>query len=178
MKAYVIRRNGAETPMSTKSSPKATQVAGPLHTLRPQPTPILGMTRGMCTARRRRGHCARHGSGPLIRRTRPRIEGVVKVATSCWARARPPFGRIYAGRSRRLFRTPFDMNFDEACTLPIAIIHHAQQGRHRRRLLQATERSDSRRDFRRRPDANAIASSRRQARRRLFHGRSRRNLLE
>jgi len=41
----------------------------------------------------------------------------------------------------RLFRAPSNMNFEEAATLPRRACHHAQRGRHQRRVAGGVNRS-------------------------------------
>src|SRR3569832_2459430 len=126
MKAYVYGANGAEIADVAKPSPKGTQVL-----VRVQACGLnradLGMTKG-------HAHGAAGGVGTVLGME---LSGevaelvpdskVVKVGDKVMGSGAAAFAEYALADHVRLFRAPANMNFDEACTLPIAIttMHNA-----------------------------------------------------
>src|SRR6202000_2112509 len=126
MKAYVYGANGAEIIDVAKPSPKGTQVLVRVHACGLNRAD-LGMTKGHV-------HGAAGGVGTVlgmewageIAELGPDAKGV-KVGDKVMGSGAAAFAEYTLADHGRLFRAPSNMNFDEACTLPIAIttMHNA-----------------------------------------------------
>src|SRR3984957_15153966 len=126
MKAYVYGANGAEISDVAKPSPKAAQVLVRVHACGLNRAD-LGMTKGHV-------HGAAGGVGTVlgmewageVAELGPDAKGV-KVGDKVMGSGGAAFAEYTLADHGRLFRTPSNMNFDEACTLPIAIttMHNA-----------------------------------------------------
>jgi NADPH:quinone reductase len=126
MKAYVYGANGAEITDVAKPSPKGTQVLVRVHACGLNRAD-LGMTKGHV-------HGAAGGVGTVlgmewageIAELGPDAKGV-KVGDKVMGSGAAAFAEYTLADHGRLFRAPSNMNFDEACTLPIAIttMHNA-----------------------------------------------------
>jgi NADPH:quinone reductase len=126
MKAYVYGANGAEITEIAKPSPKATQVL-----VRVQACGLnradLGMTKGHV-------HGSAGGVGTVlgmewageVAEVGSEAKGV-KVGDRVMGSGAAAFAEFTLADHSRLFRTPSNMNFEEACTLPIALttMHNA-----------------------------------------------------
>jgi NADPH2:quinone reductase len=126
MKAYVYGANGAEITDVAKPSPKATQVL-----VRVQACGLnradLGMTRG-------HAHGSAGGVGTVlgmewageVAEVGSEAKGI-KVGDRVMGSGAAAFAEFTLADHGRLFRTPSNMNFEEACTLPIALttMHNA-----------------------------------------------------
>src|SRR6201985_2451444 len=126
MKAYVYGANGAEIADVAKPSPKGTQVL-----IRVQACGLnradLGMTKGHV-------HGSAGGVGTVlgmewageVAELGPDAKGV-KVGDKVMGSGAAAFAEYTLADHGRLFPAPSNMNFDEACTLPIAIttMHNA-----------------------------------------------------
>src|SRR3569832_2097344 len=126
MKAYVYGANGAEIADVAKPSPKGTQVL-----VRVQACGLnradLGMTKG-------HAHGSAGGAVTVlgmewsgeVAELGPDAIGV-KVGDKVMGSGAAAFAEYTLADHGRLFRAPSNMNFDEACTLPIALttMHNA-----------------------------------------------------
>src|ERR1700736_2967405 len=126
MRAYVYGANGAAIAEVPKPSPKGTQVL-----VRVQACGLnradLGMTKG-------HAHGSAGGVGAVlgmewsgeVAELGPDAKGV-KVGDKVMGSGAAAFAEYTLADHGRLFRAPSNMNFDEACTLPIAIttMHNA-----------------------------------------------------
>ena len=126
MKAYVYGAGGAAITDVAKPSPKGTQVLVKVHACGLNRAD-LGMTKGHV-------HGARGGVGTVlgmewageVAELGPEAKGV-KVGDKVMGSGAAAFAEYTLADHGRLFRAPSNMNFDEACTLPIAIttMHNA-----------------------------------------------------
>src|ERR1700743_3816878 len=126
MKAYVYGAGGAAITDVPKPSPKGTQVLVKVHACGLNRAD-LGMTKGHV-------HGAAGGVGTVlgmewageIAELGPDAKGV-KVGDKVMGSGAAAFAEYTLADHGRLFRAPSNMNFDEACTLPIAIttMHNA-----------------------------------------------------
>ena len=126
MKAYVYGANGAEITDVAKPAPKGTQVLVRVRACGLNRAD-LGMTKG-------HAHGSAGGAGTVlgmewageIAELGPDAKGV-KVGDKVMGSGAAAFAEYTLADHGRLFRAPSNMNFDEACTLPIAIstMHNA-----------------------------------------------------
>ena len=126
MKAYVYGANGAEITDVAKPTPKGTQVLVRVRACGLNRAD-LGMTKG-------HAHGAAGGVGTVlgmewageVAELGPDAKGV-KVGDKAMGSGSAAFAEYTLADHGRLFRTPSNMNFEEACTLPIAIstMHNA-----------------------------------------------------
>jgi NADPH:quinone reductase len=126
MKAYVYGANGAEITDVAKPAPKGTQVLVRVRACGLNRAD-LGMTKGHV-------HGSAGGVGTVlgmewageIAEIGPEAKGV-KVGEKVMGSGAAAFAEYTLADHGRLFRAPSNMNFDEACTLPIAIttMHNA-----------------------------------------------------
>src|SRR5579859_1112862 len=126
MKAYVYGANGAEIADVAKPSPKGTQVLIRVHACGLNRAD-LGMTKGHV-------HGSAGGVGTVlgmewsgeVAELGPDATGF-KVGDKVMGSGAAAFAEYTLADHGRLFRAPSNMNFDEACTLPIAIttMHNA-----------------------------------------------------
>src|ERR1700690_483947 len=126
MKAYVYGANGAEITDVARPVPKATQVLVRVHACGLNRAD-LGMTKG-------HAHGGAGGAGAVlgmewageVAELGPDAKGV-KVGDKIMGSGSAAFAEYTLADHGRLFRTPSNMNFEEACTLPIAIstMHNA-----------------------------------------------------
>ena len=126
MKAYVYGANGAEITDVAKPSPKGTQVLVRVHTCGLNRAD-LGMTKGHV-------HGSAGGAGTVlgmewageVAELGPDAKGV-KVGDKVMGSGAAAFAEFTLADHGRLFSAPSNMNFDEACTLPVALttMHNA-----------------------------------------------------
>ncbi len=126
MKAYVYGANGAAITEVAKPSPKGTQVLVRVRACGLNRAD-LGMTKG-------HAHGSAGGVGTVlgmewageIAEVGPDARGV-KVGDKVMGSGSAAFAEYTLADHGRLFRTPSNMNFEEACTLPIALatMHNA-----------------------------------------------------
>jgi NADPH2:quinone reductase len=126
MKAYVYGANGAEITEIAKPSPKATQVLVRVRACGLNRAD-LGMTKGHV-------HGSAGGVGTVlgmewageVAEVGSEAKGV-KVGDRVMGSGAAAFAEFTLADHSRLFRTPSNMNFEEACTLPIALttMHNA-----------------------------------------------------
>ena len=126
MKAYVYGQNGAEITDVAKPSPKGAQVLVRVRACGLNRAD-LGMTKG-------HAHGSAGGVGTVlgmewsgeIAELGPEAKGV-KVGDKVMGSGAAAFAEYTLADHGRLFRSPSNMNFDEACTLPIALttMHNA-----------------------------------------------------
>src|ERR1700756_3535900 len=126
MKAYVYGANGAEIADVAKPTPKGTQVLVRVHACGLNRAD-LGMTKG-------HAHGSAGGVGTVlgmewsgeIAEPGPEAKGA-KVGDKVMGSGAAAFAEYTLADHARLFRSPSNMNFDEACTLPIALttMHNA-----------------------------------------------------
>jgi NADPH2:quinone reductase len=126
MKAYVYGANGAEIADVQKPMPKGTQVLVRVHACGLNRAD-LGMTKGHV-------HGAAGGVGTVlgmewageIAELGPEAKGV-KIGDKVMGSGGAAFAEYTLADHGRLFRSPSNMNFDEAATLPIALttMHNA-----------------------------------------------------
>src|ERR1700735_2724771 len=126
MKAYVYGANGAEITDIAKPAPKGAQVLVRIRACGLNRAD-LGMTKG-------HAHGAAGGAGTVlgmewageVAELGPEAQGV-KVGDKVMGSGSAAFAEYALADHGRLFRTPSNMNFEEACTLPIAIstMHNA-----------------------------------------------------
>src|ERR1700739_2940470 len=126
MKAYVYGANGAAITDIAKPEPKGTQVLVRVHACGLNRAD-LGMTKGHV-------HGAAGGGGTVlgmewageVAELGPEAKGV-KVGDRIMGSGGAAFAEYALADHGRLFRAPSNMNFDEACTLPIALttMHNA-----------------------------------------------------
>src|SRR5579859_8277146 len=126
MKAYVYGANGPEITEVAKPQPKGTQVLVKVHACGLNRAD-LGMTKGHV-------HGSAGGAGTVlgmewsgeVAELGPDATGV-KVGDKVMGSGAAAFAEYTLADHGRLFRAPSNMNFDEACTLPIAIttMHNA-----------------------------------------------------
>jgi NADPH:quinone reductase len=126
MKAYVYGANGAEITDVQKPAPKGTQVLVRVHACGLNRAD-LGMTKGHV-------HGAAGGVGTVlgmewsgeVAELGPDAKGV-KIGDKVMGSGGAAFAEYTLADHGRLFRSPSNMNFDEAATLPIAIttMHNA-----------------------------------------------------
>ena len=126
MKAYVYGASGAAITEAPKPSPKGTQVLVRVRACALNRAD-LGMTRG-------HAHGAAGGVGTVlgmewageIAELGPDVKGV-KVGDRVMGSGAAAFAEYTLADHGRLFSTPSNMNFEEACTLPIALttMHNA-----------------------------------------------------
>jgi NADPH2:quinone reductase len=126
MKAYVYGANGAAITEVAKPSPKGTQVLVRVHACGLNRAD-LGMTKG-------HAHGSAGGAGTVlgmewageIAEVGPDARGV-KPGDKVMGSGSAAFAEYTLADHGRLYRTPSNMNFEEACTLPIAIstMHNA-----------------------------------------------------
>jgi len=126
MKAYVYGPNGAEITDVAKPSPKGAQVLVRVRACGLNRAD-LGMTKG-------HAHGGAGGVGTVlgmewsgeIAELGPEAKGV-KVGDKVMGSGAAAFAEYTLADHARLFRSPSNMNFDEACTLPIALttMHNA-----------------------------------------------------
>ena len=126
MKAYVYGASGAAITEVAKPSPKGTQVLVRVHACGLNRAD-LGMTKG-------HAHGSAGGAGTVlgmewageIAEVGPDARGV-KPGDKVMGSGSAAFAEYTLADHRRLYRTPSNMNFEEACTLPIAIstMHNA-----------------------------------------------------
>ena len=126
MKAYVYGANGAEITDVAKPSPKGTQVLVRVHTCGLNRAD-LGMTKGHV-------HGSAGGVGTVlgmewageVAELGPEAKGV-KIGDKVMGSGAAAFAEYTLADHGRLFRAPSNMNFDEACTLPVALatMHNA-----------------------------------------------------
>jgi NADPH2:quinone reductase len=126
MKAYVYGANGAEITEIAKPAPKGTQVLIRVHACGLNRAD-LGMTKG-------HAHGSAGGVGTVlgmewageIAELGPDAKGV-KVGDKVMGSGAAAFAEFTLADHGRLYHTPSNMNFEEACTLPIAIstMHNA-----------------------------------------------------
>jgi len=126
MKAYVYGASGAEIADVAKPSPKGAQVLVRVHACGLNRAD-LGMTKG-------HAHGSAGGVGTVlgmewsgeIAELGPEAKGV-KVGDKVMGSGAAAFAEYTLADHGRLFRSPSNMNFDEACTLPIALttMHNA-----------------------------------------------------
>ncbi len=171
MKAYVYGANGAEIIDVAKPAPKGTQVLVKVHACGLNRAD-LGMTKG-------HAHGSAGGAGTVlgmewageVAGLGPDARGV-KVGDKIMGSGGQAFAEYTLADHGRLFRTPSNMNFEDAATLPRRACHHAQCGRDQRRLAAGPDRDDPGRQLRRRPDGDADRQTQgRQARDRLVDRR-------
>src|SRR5271154_4556580 len=126
MKAYAYGANGAEITDVAKPSPKGTQVL-----IRVRACGLnradLGMTKGHV-------HGSAGGAGTVlgmewsgeVAELGPEAKGV-KVGDKLMGSGAAAFAEYTLADHGRVFRAPSNMNFDEACTLPVALttMHNA-----------------------------------------------------
>jgi NADPH:quinone reductase len=126
MKAYVYGANGAEITEIAKPAPKATQVLVRVRACGLNRAD-LGMTKGHV-------HGSAGGVGTVlgmewageVAEVGSEAKGV-KVGDRVMGSGAAAFAEFTLADHSRLFRTPSNMNFEEACTLPIALttMHNA-----------------------------------------------------
>jgi NADPH2:quinone reductase len=126
MKAYVYGASGAAITEAAKPSPKGTQVLVRVRACGLNRAD-LGMTRG-------HAHGAAGGVGTVlgmewageVAELGPGVKGV-KVGDRVMGSGAAAFAEYTLADHGRLFSTPSNMNFEEACTLPIALttMHNA-----------------------------------------------------
>src|ERR1700727_186307 len=126
MKAYVYGANGAEITDVAKPTPKGTQVLVRVRACGLNRAD-LGMTKGHV-------HGSAGGAGTVlgmewageIAELAADVKGV-KVGDKVMGSGAAAFAEYTLADHGRLFRAPSNMNFDEACTLPVAlaIMHNA-----------------------------------------------------
>jgi NADPH2:quinone reductase len=126
MKAYVYGANGAEITDVAKPAPKGTQVLVRVRACGLNRAD-LGMTKGHV-------HGSAGGAGTVlgmewageIAELGPDAKGV-KVGDKVMGSGAAAFAEYTLADHGRLFRAPSNMNFDEACTLPVALatMHNA-----------------------------------------------------
>jgi NADPH2:quinone reductase len=126
MNAYVYGANGAAITEVAKPSPKGTQVLVRVHACGLNRAD-LGMTKG-------HAHGSAGGAGTVlgmewageIAEVGPDARGV-KPGDKVMGSGSAAFAEYTLADHGRLYRTPSNMNFEEACTLPIAIstMHNA-----------------------------------------------------
>ena len=126
MKAYVYGANGAEITDVARPSPKGTQVLVKVHACGLNRAD-LGMTKG-------HAHGAAGGAGTVlgmewageIAELGPDARGI-KVGDKVMGSGGAAFAEYTLADHGRLFRTPSNMNFEDAATLPIALatMHNA-----------------------------------------------------
>ena len=126
MKAYVYVANGAEITDVAKPSPKGTQVLVRVRACGLNRAD-LGMTKGHV-------HGSAGGAGTVlgiewageVAELGPEAKGV-KVGDRVMGSGAAAFAEYTLADHGRLFRAPSNMNFDEACTLPVALatMHNA-----------------------------------------------------
>jgi NADPH:quinone reductase len=126
MKAYVYGANGAAITDVAKPAPKGTQVLIRVHACGLNRAD-LGMTKG-------HAHGAAGGAGTVlgmewageVAELGPDAKGV-KIGDKVLGSGSAAFAEYTLADHGRLFRTPSNMNFEEACTLPVAIstMHNA-----------------------------------------------------
>jgi len=126
MKAYVYGANGAEITDVAKPSPKGAQVLIHVHACGLNRAD-LGMTKG-------HAHGAAGGAGTVlgmewageIAELGPAASGV-KVGDRVMGSGAAAFAEYTLADHGRLFRTPSNMNFEDAATLPVALatMHNA-----------------------------------------------------
>src|SRR6202041_3531790 len=127
MKAYVYGANGAEITDIAKPAPKGAQVLVRIRACGLNRAD-LGMTKG-------HAHGSAGGAGTVlgmewageVAEVGPDAKGV-KAGDKVMGSGGAPFAEYTLADHGRLFRTPSNMNFEEACTLPIAAstMHNAQ----------------------------------------------------
>jgi NADPH2:quinone reductase len=126
MKAYVYGTNGPAITDVAKPSPKGAEVLVKVHACGLNRAD-LGMTKG-------HAHGAQGGVGAVlgmewageVAELGPEAKGV-KVGERIMGSGAAAFAEYTLADHGRLFRMPSDMNFDEACTLPVALstMHNA-----------------------------------------------------
>src|SRR5271167_4834501 len=126
MKAYIYGANGAAITEVAKPSPKGTEVLVRVRACGLNRAD-LGMTKG-------HAHGSAGGVGTVlgmewageIAEVGPQAKGV-KVGDKVMGSGAAAFAEYTLADHGRLFRTPSNMNFEEACTLPVAIatMHNA-----------------------------------------------------
>ena len=126
MKAYVYGANGAEITDVAKPTPKGSQVLVKVQACGLNRAD-LGMTKG-------HAHGSAGGVGTVlgmewageVAELGPDARGV-KVGDKIMGSGAAAFAEYTLADHRRLFRAPSNMNFEEACTLPVAIttMHNA-----------------------------------------------------
>jgi NADPH:quinone reductase len=126
MKAYVYGANGAEITDVAKPSPKATQVLVKVHACGLNRAD-LGMTKGHV-------HGSAGGAGTVlgmewageVAEVGSEAKGV-KVGDKVMGSGGAAFAEYTLADHGRLFRTPSNMNFEDAATLPVALatMHNA-----------------------------------------------------
>src|ERR1700675_4767969 len=126
MKAYVYRANGPAITEVAKPAPKGTQVLGKVHACGLNRAD-LGMTKGHV-------HGAAGGVGTVlgmewageVAELGPDAKGV-KVGDKIMGSGGQAFAEYTLADHGRLFRTPSNMNFEDAATLPVALatMHNA-----------------------------------------------------
>jgi NADPH:quinone reductase len=126
MKAYVYGASGAAITEAVKPSPKGTQVLVRVRACALNRAD-LGMTKG-------HAHGAAGGVGTVlgmewageVAELGPGVKGV-KVGDRVMGSGAAAFAEYTLADHGRLFSTPLNMNFEEACTLPIALttMHNA-----------------------------------------------------
>src|ERR1700760_1886098 len=126
MKAYVYGASGAAITDVAKPAPKGTQVLIRVHACGLNRAD-LGMTKG-------HAHGSAGGAGTVlgmewageVADLGPDAKGV-KIGDKVMGSGSAAFAEYTLADRGRLFRTPSNMNFEEACTLPIAIstMHNA-----------------------------------------------------
>jgi NADPH2:quinone reductase len=126
MKAYVYGANGAEIGDVAKPTPKGTQVLVRVHACGLNRAD-LGMTKGHV-------HGSAGGVGTVlgmewageVAEIGPDAKGV-KAGDRVMGSGAAAFAEYTLADHGRLFRTPSNMNFEEACTLPVALatMHNA-----------------------------------------------------
>src|ERR1700743_2948429 len=126
MKAYVYGANGAEITDVAKPAPKGSQVLVRVRACGLNRAD-LGMTKG-------HAHGSAGGAGAVlgmewsgeVAELGPEAKGV-KVGDKVMGSGAAAFAEYTLADHGRLFRAPSNLNFDEACTLPIAIttMHNA-----------------------------------------------------
>ena len=126
MKAYVYGANGPEITDVAKPTPKGTQVLVKVHACGLNRAD-LGMTKG-------HAHGAAGGVGTVlgmewageVAELGPDAKGV-KVGDKIMGSGGAAFAEYTLADHGRLFRSPSNMNFDEAATLPVALatMHNA-----------------------------------------------------
>ena len=126
MKAYVYGANGAEITDVAKPAPKGTQVLVRVRACGLNRAD-LGMTKG-------HAHGSAGGAGTVlgmewageVAEIGPQASGV-RVGDKVMGSGGAAFAEYTLADHGRLFRTPSNMNFEEACTLPIALstMHNA-----------------------------------------------------
>src|SRR5947209_4475488 len=126
MKAYVYGANGAEITDVEKPTPKGTQVLVRVH--------ACGLNRADLGVTKGHVHGSAGGAGTVlgmewsgeVAELGPDAKGV-KVGDKVMGSGGAAFAEYTLADHGRLFRSPSNMNFDEAATLPIAIttMHNA-----------------------------------------------------